>query len=446
MKSAASHKRSIYLPLAVCAIVVLHAFCETALSEELRIGYSFARKGGGGMAMATVEADTGKILSQDIQYQSVYCTAPKKLRSVGDGKTFVMTNDDEMIRTIFVIDIEDSGRSRVVQMPGVPDEVRVAGTQLVITCSRDFLATVDINSRRILGMWDVSQLLKPPGNHPQDILVVPDGKHAIVSFQKDSPGGKKLGGRLVVFTLPGMDVVSDVVLGRDYEHWELKNSIRKTGPGLELIFLDERNDTVLSTADHYGAVALLRWSELFAGKLNTLEYLSTATDRSWGYSFPDRGVQFEIGSNSYCLVCNAGADGGAVIVDLEQWKIVHRMRTRFGLEKPIFLPELGKAFSSCPGKHKTRVRSEVVKKYEPHPVLSVFDFDETDIAKTSVRPIRMKANLFQIGVLHRDGRTPLFIMSCGQDAGTRVLIFDPATERLLDDQSAIGAVVQFERN
>ena len=430
----------------LCAMAFVVLSPTTVWSDKLDIAYSFKRGNRGGLAMATIDSATGKILHQNVKYESGHCPTPKKVRPVGDGKTFIVTHDDETRPFVFIIDTHDPQLNRLIELPGMPDEVRIVGTQAIVTCSRDFIVTVDIPSRRILGMWDASNYLTPPGNHPQDILITPDEKYAIVSFQKDSPGGKKLGGRLTMFKLPGMDIVSDIVLGRDYNGWELENKIRKTGPGLELIFLDEKNNTLISTADHYGAVALMRWSEFKLGQLKKLEYRSTAFDQSWGHAFPDRGIQVNIGDRSYCLICNAGAKGGSVIVDLKTWSVVHRMQTRFGLEKPVYIPELKKAFATCPGKHKTRTRGTIVKTYEPTSGLTVFEFDATDPKKTAVRTIPQAENTYQMGVLKRHGTTPLFVLTSGQDQASRIVVFDPAKETVLDNQKSIGTAVQFEKN
>ena len=431
------------LRLWICCIVGFSTF--VARSEELEIGYSFRRSNRGGLAIATIDGDDGKILRQEVKYESHHCPDPKKVRPVGDGKTFLLTHANESRPFVFIVDTQDPQLSRQIELPGMPDEVRIAGTQAIVTCAKDHIATIDIVSGRVLAIWDVSDELNPPGNHPQDILITPDAKHAIISFQKDSPGGKKLGGRLAVFALPGMDVVADVLLGRDYEGWKLANKIRKTGPGLELIFLDEENDTILSSSDHYGAVALLRWSELQAGKLKDLEYRSTAFDKSWGHSFPDRGTQFVHNGKSYCLICNAGSKGGSVIVDLQSWEVVRRMQTRFGLEKPEFVPQLKRAFSTCPGKHKVRKRKEIVKTYRPQPVLTVFELDGGHIVKTKVREIPHCANLFQIGVLKRERKLPLLVLTSGKTIANRIIVFDPSTETILDSKPTIGSAIQFEK-
>lgn len=430
----------------LCTIAVTVLCSTNAWSKNLDIAYSFKRGNRGGLAMATIDSQTGKILHQNVKYESAHCPAPKKVRPVGDGKTFIVTHADETRPFVFIIDTHDRQLNRLIELPGMPDEVRIVGTQAITTCSKDFIVAIDIPSRRILGMWDASSYLAPPGNHPQDILITPDGKHAIVSFQKDSPGGKKLGGRLTMFKLPGMDIVSDIVLGRDYDGWELENKIRKTGPGLELIFLDEENDTLLSTADHYGAVALMRWSEFKLGQLKRLEYRSTALNQSWGHSFPDRGIRVQIGERSYCLICNAGANGGSVIVDFKTWGVVHRMPTRFGLEKPVYIPELKKAFATCPGKHKTRVRGTIVKTYKPTSSLTVFEFDSTNPKRTSVRTIPLTENIYQMGVLRRDGTTPLLVLTSGENQASRIVVFDPTTEAVLDNHKSIGSPIQFEKN
>ena len=413
-------------------------------AEVAEIDYSFRLDKEGGVASLRVDAESGKILEQKVVYQSKHCTAPKKVRPTANPNIVLLTNDSEDEPYLFVVDKTNSRLSRIVELPTTVDEARIARNQALLTCDKDQLVSVDINSRTIMGIWDVGKILKPKGNGPQDVLITKDGRYAIFSFQKDNSTGKKKGGRLALFELPGMILKSDILLARDYRDWDIEEKIRRQGPGLELIFLDEQSNTLISTSDHYGALAVMNWSDVLAGELTTLQYIPTSARGDWGHAFPDRGVMFRNRKRTYCLITNAGVTGGALLFDVATRRVTQFFDTPPGIETPVYFPELSKAFAVCPGKTKKRVVDKVLKTYFPQRQMFVFDFsksDETVLMKT----VNYDDFLFQIGVLPRSDRAPLLAVSIGatEKQAERIMIVDTATQKTLDQKTAIGTVVQF---
>ena len=412
-----------------------------SFASELTLQYSFVGTLSGGLAQIELDSKSGKITGQKILFESKHCRFPKKVRPVKDGRTVLLTNDSKDQPYLFIIDTINTRQSRIVEMKSQPDEVRISGAQAIVTCGDDWIATVDINSRTILGSWDSSNLTRIKWNGPEDIFVTPDNEHAIISFQKDSKKGKRKGGRLIVFQLPGMRLVSDVALARDYEKWVLKNRIRKLGPGPELIFLDQKNDTILSTLDNYGAVVFLKWSELKTGKLSEFKYLPTSRDYSWGTSFPDRGSLFQLDGKSTALIMNAGTEGGAVLLDVAARNVVHYFEVPSGLEVPHFVPQLNRAFAVCPGKTKERRADTVIKTYEPKKALFVFELG----GKPTVKEIERRRYLFQLQPVPRVNQLPLMVISAGETSkrADTLLVFDPQTMKFVDQKRALGKIGQF---
>ena len=153
---------------------------------------------------------------------------------------------------------------------------------------------------------------------------------------------------------------------------------------------------------------------------------------------------FRLGKQTYCLITNSGVEGGAVLFDVARRKRVQYYDTPPGLETPVFLTKLSKAFAVCPGKRKERIVDQVIKEYFPRRQLFVFDF------ASGKEPYAMKTRnyehfLFQLGLIHRENKLPLFAISIGDEASAanRIMIVDPQTQKTLDRQSSIGNVVQF---
>lgn len=428
----------LWISLGLNAIVVA-----TLFAEPLQIAYCYSKESSGGIAVVSIDDQSGKILHQSVVYESAHCLVPKKLRATDDGRTYLLTHDSDTLPLVFVVDTVDTRSSKLVELPARPDELRIAGPLAIVTCGQDWVVTIDINSRSILGMWDCGKILKPRGNGPQDVLITPDRRYAAVSFQKDSRSGKKWGGRIVLFELPGMNVRSDILLARDYRDWQIDPRIRSSGPGPEVMFLDERADRFLVTLDHYGAVAIMKWSELVAGKLSTIDYLPTSADGSWGVSFPDRGTMFHVSGKPYCLVTNASEQGGAVVIDLVQANVIARFATPPGVDTPCYIPELRAAFAVCPGKTKHREGDEVVKEYFPRNELFVFGFSAPSLPEATLTKLSRPHNLFALGVLSRANASPYFVLASGKNRADTLITFDPATRTFLDSQPAIGFVADF---
>jgi hypothetical protein len=409
-------------------------------AEPLRIAYCFTKDDHGGIATATVESETGKIIRQESHYETEHCKHPDKLRGAGD-QVYLLTHDSSDEPYVFVVDTTDVRSSRIVELPARPDKLRVAGPLALVTCDQDWIVSIDINSRSILGMWEADKILRPEVTGLHDILLSADRRFAAISFRGNS--GKKKEGRIAVFELPSMELKADVLLDRQEASRNIDQQLRLEGPGPKVMFLDEAKDLFAVTLEHYGALAIFKWSELLTGELSSMHYLPTSLDGTWGTAHTDRGTVFQTAGRTLCLVCNAGEQGGGVLVDLAQPGIVAHFDIPAGVEQPIYSPELRSAFAVCPGKSKRRVGNEVAQEFFPRNELFVFDFSDESLSNASVARIASQQKLFAVTVLPRKNAMPLLIVASGSDRADTLVTFDPASKTFLHSAASIGFVVDF---
>ena len=304
-----------------------------------------------------------------------------------------------------------------LQLKSVPDDVGVAGHLAVVTEEDDFLAVVDLADRQIISQWDVSKTFTPPANAPEDVCITHDQRYAVISFQKDSEKGKKKGNRLAIYRLPQMERLVDLPVDRTRPDLHLKNNLKEQGPGPEVIYVSERTDTLLVTLDLYGAVGLDGLVMRPPGQtchLADAQHVSSST-LGLGLSRPRQSTY--PGIREYFLVCNAGSEGGAALIDLARRTVVWRHKTPPGLETPVFFPELQQAFSVCSGKTKQRTATEVTKTFAPQQSLYRFDFSSpAALEKAAVEAIPLKAFTFQIALVSQ--RPPRLLIATGSTRGS----------------------------
>lgn len=430
-------------PFATLAMLLLFGL-QAAWADIAEIGYSFSRDGGGGVVVVHVDTTTGKIVDQRILLESPKCAHPAKVRLAG-GNQLLLTNEtpDPAGPHLFLIEDADPPQVRSLVLPALPDEVRANGGFALLTCEDDWVARVDLNAAKVVGRWNAEDILDPPGNGPQDVFFGAAGQHVVVSFQKDSRTGKKLGSRIVVFRLPNLDVVADDRLPRNMPELHIEGNNREGGPGPEVIHVSEQNNTIVVTLDLYGAVAVADWSPLLAGDTVDWLYLSTATDGSWGNAFPDRMSVFRVARREVALVANAGSAGGMVLLDVKARKFIWQSATPPGLEAPVYVPGVRKAYSVCSGKTKRREGMEVEKTYRPQKGVYVCDFSSKQAARENqVEQIPTERLMYRItGVGENE---PWLLLAGGKDGPDTIMVLDARTGKFVDEQSAIGTLVRFE--
>ena len=371
--------------------------------------YAFKTDRWGGLAAVSVEMTTGRICDPRVLFRSAACRAPKKVRRCLECDSFLVSNLSEDDPELFVVTLD--GEAHPLRLKGEPDEMRVYGDSALVTFDDEKLAWIDLSAPEVVRVWEADEELTPPGTGVEDICLVPGQARAVVSFQKDNRKGTKLGNRLVLLELPELSVVSDLLLPRTHPEWHIPYNGKQQGPGPEVVLISPATNTLLATLDLYGAVLLADWQAATDGQLEQWTYLPT--DRAGGESFPDRATLVTSGGRRAVLVVNAGVAGGAVLIDLAARQTIERWRVPPGLEKPLFLPELGLACAVCPGKTKVRTSTEVEREDHPADTLYIFSLETRGSdAGLPLQEHRFDWKVFQLTVVQQQGKTLLLLARC----------------------------------
>ena len=434
------------LPYSAFVAILLLTHWSTILfanAKLVEIGYSFRKESSGGIATAIVDSDTGKIVGYRTLLDSTECTSPLKVRRTPDNQ-LVVTNYSQKDPQLFIVSLSNKKKARGVRLPAEPDELRVVGSQGIVTCEKDILAMVDISRARVTSSWDVSKVYRPSANSPQGIFITADKQHAVISFQKDSKTGKKKGSRLAIYELPKMIRVADLQLPRNRPEVHIDSNLKEQGPGPEISFVS--GNTLMVTLDLYGGIGFMDWSAAKINRMQNWTDLPTSLDGRWGVAFPDRVCPISLKNFRGMLVCNAGQEGGIVLVDLHQRNLVWKQAAPPGLEHPVFIPELKKAFSVCSGKTKRRQKLSVSKVYHPKKSLYCVDFNSGDVASASVvaTPI---TNDYAMRITRIGIDRPLLLIALGAEPEkpTIIVTFDPVANCVLDSKPTVGILGRFER-
>jgi hypothetical protein len=347
---------------------------------------------------------------------------------------------------LFIWSADEPAEARGVSLPSLPDELRIADRLALITLEGDAVTAVDLRTGQVTALRQLDQLLTPPANGPEDLIVAPDEPYVVVSFQKDSKSGEKKGNRLVLFRLPDMRVVADLQLPRDHPDLHIADNPKEQGPGPEVLYIAPESDTLAITLDLYGALGIMRWSAAKTGRIEDWTVIGTAADdRLTGQSFPDRATALRLANRDYYLVCNAGTEGGAVLVDLQTKQVRWRRPTPAGLEAPVYIPALRQVFSVCSGKTKQREGQEVIRSFHPQSSLFGFDFRSRQaVQEGPVQQWPLGGLTTQIALVSE--QPPLLLVALGQEPerADTLLTFDPVSGTVKDQVPAVGVIGRFE--
>lgn len=415
----------------------------SAQGELINVAYSVKGKEKGGVATVTIDTENRKIVDQSTLFESKECREPVKVRRSDDHHMLAVTNIDEDAPSVFLIPLEANQQPTKIALPSIPDELRLRGNLGIVSCEDDEVAFLNLEDKQILRVDKLDKLLQPPTNKPEDVHITSDDKFAVVSFQKDSSTGKKRGSRLVVYSLPEVRLVADLQLPRERPGLHIATNPKESGPGPEIIYVSIQHDVMVVTLDLYGALGLVDWSEAKTGELHSWKMVCASNDDVWGTAFPDRATVFDRQGCEFFLVCNAGEGGGCFLVDLKNRRPIWRRKTPPGLEAPVYLDELQRAFSVCSGKIKRRLSDDVEKLYRPQRSLFEFDFSSNDaMLNAPVKTYDLPGFTFQITCVNPSS---LLLISLGDspEAANRLVLVDANTGSIVDECHEAGTVIRF---
>ena len=432
---------SLVLALLVGVFSLVVVSTESASAETEQVAYSFVDGDTGGVAVLEVDVKTGKIVGQKKLFASTSAGKAGKLRIYDRDQGLVLLNPSKNGPHLFLARMDGRSPVKPITLSAKPDELRVGGEMAIATCEKDRIVVIDLKRGVQKEEWDADKLLDPPGNEAEDVLVSVKHQVAVLSFQKDGAKGNKLGSRVVILRLSDHKVVADLRLPRDRPGLHIPGDNTAQGPCPEVLFVSEPVDRLIATLDLYGAVAIMDWKSATMGELKHLTYLSTAPDETWGTAFPDRAMLVYLGGNPYSLVCNSGKIGGSAIVSLRNREIVWRAHTPPGLEKPIYVGPVRKAFSVCSGKTKQRKGNKITKTMNPKPGVYVFDLSSAAAVKRKkVEVIPSDQPLLKITLTTSK---KWLVLAGGAEKADTLYVFDPRKKQFVDSQPSVGALQQF---
>lgn len=372
-----------------CPAVLLVVLLSLALMPTASAGvvyYTFASDEGGGVAVLDVDikaAESAAVRRHDVVFREPSFTNPQKLAISEDGRTIVMVNEADG-ENVAVIKLDGEGglaSARLLAVPGVPDGVTIFGDRALIWANKGHVTLVDLDTPAVEKRINTRKLLHPPGHKVEDIVISPDADYAVFSLQKDQRGQKSLGNRLVLVSLPALEVICDLQLPRNKLDLHNPNNDKEQGPGPEVIVLRPKLNQLGVTLDLYGGFALTDLDKALGGKQGEVTYLSTAPDGAWGTAFPDRLCIVphpDHEQRELAMIFNSGQVGGGCVVDLAQREVIARFDCPPGLETPTYLPAAGLVAATHPGKVKTITPQEVTKEYKPSARVFIFDVRRLD--------------------------------------------------------------------
>lgn len=421
-------------------------FALAARGQDGTITYSFSDEDSGGAAWVTVDAASGLFRDHQVIFDVAECGVPLKIRRDRTRDLVVVTDIEETDPQLFMAPMRPNAEPTAIGLPSEPDELRLVDTLAMVTCDKDEIVFVELTEARVRKVDQLDKMLKPPANGPEDIHIGPEQQFAIVSLQKDSGKGKKLGNRLLVYSLAKQELVADLRLPRDRPDLHIEGNLEQQGPGPEVIHVSAATNTLAVTLDLYGGVALMDWDAARQGQLSDYRVLSGSLEETWGNAFPDRVATFRIGEHEFMLVSNAGTEGGSILIDLNSRRTVWSRPTPPGLESAVYVPSLRQAFSVVSGKTKWRADGDVQKEFRPRAELVMFDFRSADAVRNApVTTIPLPGLPTQIVLASQS--PPRLLIAVGQEAqrADTLLLFDPVTQKVTDQRPAAGIVGRLER-
>lgn len=401
-----------------------------------RLYYSFRSEEGGGLASLKVDEASGAIVAHERLFVDARLTMAKKLRFDADGERLAVTSEGEEAPFMFITKV--SGDEPLEgRIDAMADELRPWAQFWVSTCGDGRVSLVKSRSGKIHRSWNGRASLSPPGHRPEDVILLPDGLSALVSFQKDGKKGRE-GNRIVLLDLPRMTCTADLRLPRDHPELHVADDPKMAGPGPEVLLASKEANCILVTLDLYGAVAMFDLDGARKGKRVNWQVLPTSPDGSWGTAFPDRAVLLPVAKGRFALVANAGGCGGLLLFDLASRSLLRRWDVGSGLEAPVWLEGLEAAVSVRSGKHKRRMGDVIEKDYRPGKDLWVFPVGRArQSAEARSRRFDLGVKTFLVEAVDPQG-CDLLVVFGGEDGADELLVVDPIDGRVLDRQPCLG--------
>jgi hypothetical protein len=353
-----------FIPFALILI-----FAAAGHSRAGEVFYTFKDGDASGVARLEVLDDRfGEVtrLSGELELSDAF-------KIVRVGNYVVAAAESEGKPGLFIGATDGTSGGRFVPLESKVSELIPAGDHVLIAVSKGKFFLVDPERPDQWDVWNARKELSPPGRKGEDLLLLPDGRAAFASFQKDDDNSDATGSRVVLLDLAPLKLRHDLQLPRDRPELHIPGNPKEQGPNPEKVFVFPDSNVLALTLDLYGAVAFMDLDAALRGDIKNYSTLPTSGDGTWGVSFPDRGLGFQFAGGDWLLVTNASEGGGYTLFDARKRELVRHYPAKVGGEKPIFLESTGKIVSAQSGKVKRRAEDILEKEILPENELMVFD-------------------------------------------------------------------------
>jgi len=419
-----------------CSVILFAVFVFANYSYGASFFYTCGGENGK-ITLVEVENDTGTVTRHE-SLNAELPSDPKKLAVSADGNNVVITS--EQSQKVAVVQVNpDVQLLATLDVDEATSDVCPWNDFAILAAEHGAFYKINLKNGEIAKTWNARQGLTPSGHKGESILPLPDKSLALVSFQKDSKKGKHLGSRLVVLDLDSFSAKYDLQLPRDHPELHVQGNEKEQGPNPEVVLIAPKSDTVILTLDLYGGIAFAKLSSALDGKLEKLQYVSSALDGSWGKSFPDRASLFEVGGKEYLLVSNASPDGGLALFDVANRKVIQKFEAASGCETPILLQASSRLVTSVSGKIKSRDAGKVEKSSSPENDLLVFDV----ASLADGREAKVERIAFDKPVMLVESINPLkndLLLLVLGDTESEILVYDLAARKILHREPAKGKI------
>lgn len=420
---------------------VLYTFIELP-QDRMPIDEDDAAGGAtGGIAEVRVDPVNGEILAHRVVHQSASLRRAEKFDVGADGRRLIVLSRLEKEPNAVIIRLDEPALGVTeLRLPGEPDALSVFGHHVLIGTGDGDLVVIDLLKAEIISTWNVRRSLSPAGHKPEDVKVLPDGRTALVTMQKDNSSGTRHGNRVLVVRVPQLELIADLPLPRDKPELHHPVATNEAGPGPEVIYVSPEHDALVVSLDLYGALATADLSAALEGRLHNYRVHSAAVDGTFGNAFVDRLSMFSRGDDRFILAANAGPNGGAVVLCLRERRIVQRLDVPYGLETLTFLPAQRMVVASSAGKHKERQQPRVSKTRRPRPELWLFPISESESHPLRSERRAMPVNTFRIVAIAPQSNGLLFVTAGSGSVPNELLTYDIAGGDLHSRTAAFGQI------
>lgn len=399
-------------------------------SAERSVFCTFKGPAGGGVVEYRIDKASGRIVDESVIAQDRAFFRPHKLALTEDGRYLLATSQHAALKNLLLADLA-SGESRFLSVDRKPDDLDAWSDRFVIGADSHMCYIVDAGAGKVAHSWFGRHQTSPAGRRIEYVRTTPDGT-AWTSWQKDSPGGRLKGSRVVAIDAATGKTLADLRMPRSMDHLNLADR-KERGPNPEIILPSPRTNTLLLSMDLYGGVAMADLDAAREGRWQSLSYHSVAPDSTWGGAFPDRAVLVESGGKDFALVANAGLAGGVSWIDLAERRILQRIEAPPGIAAPVAVAGGRIIAGPIPGKAKRRSFGELRETRLPSAELAVFEVSGPASApRLNLRTVALPAPASAIAAVDPDSKDLVFLVATDEVLVAKASSGDIVDRRPLD--------------